>query len=314
MSCARFELEALPKLLLGEPLGEPLDPHFDSCDECSRARADYDTISEALQHGDLEDKPGEIWTAALWKTIRNRGAASTAEAPPAQPLIDEDTTHPSDDADLLGAWHAGEKAAGAKLLKRYFDGVHAFFVSKVSSRDAEALIHATFLALLEIRDRPASSSFRALVFGVARNVLRDHYRRNAQERGLPVQEQGLPLDLGAVRPPERTETTWLSGAEAYELLALVVALRGLPPADQELLHLYYWEDLSAIDLADMLGLSQSSVSARLRGARDRLASKLLAIAEADPGIAETIAMAVPDGELHKRLADFGAKIRAASSR
>ena len=60
-----------------------------------------------------------------------------------------------------------------QLFDRHADAIARFFENKV--RDgAEDLIQATFLRMMEGRERILGESFRAFMFGIARNVLREH--------------------------------------------------------------------------------------------------------------------------------------------
>lgn len=315
MICTRFESEALPRLLLGESL----DPHFDTCADCRLARAEYDSISDALRHSDLDDDPGEAWADTLWEAVRAQRPTNTDEIRLEQRTVGVHAAQlPSDDGDLFNRWREGHTPSELELIRRHLRGVYRFFAYKVDSNDAESLVQATFLRLGEFRDRPVPSSFRALVFGIARNVLRDHYQSKAQKPGTfgditDSKHLRNPLPAFPIpRTPDPRETSWLPEAGALQFMALLDALRGLPFTDQELLSLYYSEDLSGIELAEVLGLSEPTVRARLRRARDRLAARLLVRAEEGPASAEARLKAVPDEELHSRLADLGARLRATS--
>ncbi|MFP3608455.1 RNA polymerase sigma factor, partial [Paraburkholderia sp. SIMBA_053] len=47
------------------------------------------------------------------------------------------------------------------------------------------------------------------------------------------------------------------------------ALRRLPEADRELLYMAYWEELSRVEIAAILGISAIAVRIRLMRARER---------------------------------------------
>ncbi len=52
--------------------------------------------------------------------------------------------------------------------------------------------------------------------------------------------------------------------------ALTLAVMNLPRKLREVILLYYYQDMSTIEISDSLGISQSSVSGRLTRARERL--------------------------------------------
>jgi RNA polymerase sigma-70 factor (ECF subfamily) len=86
------------------------------------------------------------------------------------------------DVALLDAWRDGDDRAGERLFDRHADAVARFFENKV--RDgAEDLTQATFLRLIEVRERiRVGIAFRAFVIGIARNVLREHLREPGRGR------------------------------------------------------------------------------------------------------------------------------------
>lgn len=56
--------------------------------------------------------------------------------------------------------------------------------------------------------------------------------------------------------------------------ALTLALMNLPRREREVVLLYYYQDMNMTDIADALGLTQPTVSYRLRRAREKLRQEL----------------------------------------
>jgi hypothetical protein len=75
VSCRRFEEEGLLRL----EQGLPLDEHFATCEDCVRARAEYERLGRALRDGALDAEP-----PADWKD-RVRGRIAAEEAAPQRP-------------------------------------------------------------------------------------------------------------------------------------------------------------------------------------------------------------------------------------
>lgn len=164
-----------------------------------------------------------------------------------------------DDVALLDRWRAGDKAAGDQLLVRHFDAVCRFFYNKVGD-DAADLIQQTFLACCQGRERVRDqASFRAYLFGAARNVLLAHFRskRRAIERFDPLTTS--VVDLG----PSFSAVV----ARRREQQLLLAALRTLPLDLQIAFELYHLEGWTAGELARMYGLSEGGMYGRLRKAR-----------------------------------------------
>ena len=179
---------------------------------------------------------------------------------------------PTSDHGLLAAWRDGDLDAGALLFERHYASVARFFGSKVS-RDCEDLIQATFLACLEGIDRfRGESSFRTLLFAIARNKLCRYLREQQREirRRRPA-----PPAIAANEP----STTSLLAARS-ERQHLLGALRHLDLESQMMLELHYWEAMTVRDIAAVLELPVNTVKTRMRRARLRLAQAL----EADGGM------------------------------
>jgi RNA polymerase sigma-70 factor (ECF subfamily) len=94
------------------------------------------------------------------------------------------------------------------------------------------------------------------LYGVARRVLANEYRSQGRQDRLHERLAGLAVqedeDLSA-------ERIWV-----------VEALHRLSDADQEVLRLSAWEDLSGADIAAVLNCSNNAAAVRLHRARQRL--------------------------------------------
>ena len=185
----------------------------------------------------------------------------------------------SSDAELLAAWVAGDKPAGERLCRRHAPAIVRFFRNKVSS-PVEDLVQQTFLALLEGHERLADpSKLRGYLFGIAHNVLRGHLRELSRGRQIDEGVSSLAeLDPGP--------TTALARKREQQLLLL--ALRRLPIQHQVALELYYWENLTTVEIAESLGLSESAMRSRMVRARSLLEAELGKLAESEVELHSTI--------------------------
>lgn len=179
-------------------------------------------------------------------------------------------TEPAEqDAELLAAWRGGDQDAGERLFDRHADAVARFFENKVR-RGAEDLTQATFLRMLEGLDRiRVDAAFRAFVFGVARNVLREHLRELGRGRKIDPSVDSM---AGLAPGP----STVVGMRQEHQLM--LEGLRHLSIDDQILLELYYWEELPTDEVAEILGIPPSSTRRRLQEARGRLDTKMAEIA------------------------------------
>lgn len=178
------------------------------------------------------------------------------------------TDDESRDAGLLDAWRGGDRSAGERLFDRHADAIARFFENKVRL-GAEDLIQATFVRMIEGRDRIRGSSFRAYVFGIARNVLREHLRELARGRDVDPKVESM----AELAPGPSTAV-----ALRQEHRLMLEGLRRLSIDDQILLELYYWEELKTHEVAEILGIPPSSARRRLSEARSMLDRRMAEIA------------------------------------
>lgn len=177
------------------------------------------------------------------------------------------------------AWRQGDVSAGERLFDRHADAVARFFENKVQ-RSAEDLVQTTFLRMIEGIERlRADEAFRAFVFAVARNVLREHLRELLRGRQIdPAVDSMAALDPGP--------STALGMRQEHQLM--LEGLRHLSIDDQILLELFYWEELGGSEIARILGIPASSTRRRLSEARARLDAKMAEIAASPVLLARTL--------------------------
>ncbi|MEM6995248.1 MAG: sigma-70 family RNA polymerase sigma factor [Myxococcota bacterium] len=168
------------------------------------------------------------------------------------------------DFELLDAWRAGDASAADALLQRHFATLRRFFRNKVST-GAEDLIQRTLLKCVERRDRyPSAWSFRRYVLVAARDQLYEHLRKHS---GVNFDASVRSLhDLGS------SPSAAAARRERHQLLH--EALRRIPVELQVALELYYWEELRAKDLAEILELPVGTVRSRLRRRLEQLREQI----------------------------------------
>jgi len=122
-----------------------------------------------------------------------------------------------------------------------------------STEDVDDLVQDTFTRVLKLRESSEIRSTKALLFTVARNAVRDLIRRRAIVRFEPVMEvQGstvLQDDADVVEFVARKQ----------ELSLLADAIRSLPVRCQEVFLLRKIQHLSQKEIAQRLGISETTV-------------------------------------------------------
>lgn len=200
---------------------------------------------------------------------------------------------PTDDRDLLERWRGGDDRAGEALFERYYEHVSRFFANKVTADPAD-LIQETFIGCVRGRDRlREDASFRSYLFAIACNVLRNFYKSQRRDADR--------LDFGTVRAADLSPGPGTMIAGRKEQRLLLEALRSIPVEFQIVLELFYWEELTSAEIADIVGVPHGTLRTRIRRARQLLESELARLAQSEETLQSTVS----------GLEDWAAQIRAA---
>ena len=144
--------------------------------------------------------------------------------------------------------------------------IYAYVYRRVphSSSDVSDVVSEVFAtAWRRISDLPPAPQDRLWLFGVAHNCLLEHHRRWSHRLQLLSH-------LGA--QPNRVEL--LETAVDPLHLRVRAALQELRPLDREVILLVYWDGLSHVEAASVLGCSINAVALRIKKAKARLETKL----------------------------------------
>lgn len=181
---------------------------------------------------------------------------------------------------LFEAWRGGDARAGAELFERHYPAIARFFRNKADV-DAPDLIQKTFLGCIEGRERVrGDSSFRTYLFAVAHNVLFKHFRSKARS--------GARLDFGVTSVHDLRPTATALLVRRGEERALLEALRRIPLEHQVILELYFWEHLTALEIAEIQGVPEGTVRTRLRRAKQLLEGTLGQVATSPAQLRDTL--------------------------
>lgn len=177
-----------------------------------------------------------------------------------------------DDRELLSKWRAGDRTAGSQLFDRHFASLRRFFRNKVPIGEVEDLMQRTLVSCVESVGRfRGDSSFRTYLFVIARRELYDHLGRRfrAEAREAPDMTVTSLCDLGV------TPSVAVAALEQHAIIAS--AMQRIPVDFQVTLELFYWEQLQGPELAEVLGISPTTVRTRLHRARKALREALEAL-------------------------------------
>lgn len=163
-------------------------------------------------------------------------------------------------------------AAFAELFDTTFADMWRYVRRRVgSTSDADDVTAEVYAVAWRRKDElPPPDERRLWLFGVARNVVRNHHRSIFRRERLAHRLSAV-AEAETVEPIERDDALWF-------------ALARLSPDDRDLLMMRAWEQLSIGDIASLLDCTPNAASLRLHKARGRLRTELTA--EADDGAAK----------------------------
>jgi RNA polymerase sigma factor (sigma-70 family) len=149
--------------------------------------------------------------------------------------------------------------AFVEVVRRHEVAVHGYPARRAGHQAADDLLAEVWLRAFAARERYDTRYGDALpwLYGLARNVLREHWRTSSGE-------ELAGLDGAVVDPWDAIDARLDSAGRAK---AMASAVRALPAADREVLLLVAWEELTPAEAAEVLGVPQGTARSRLHRAR-----------------------------------------------
>ncbi len=157
----------------------------------------------------------------------------------------------------------GDKEAWDEAVTTVFGRVRVFFANKVSdANESNELTQRTFDRLLQVRSNyTGSGSPRSYVLGIARLILLEYFREKQRDPRVSVEE------LSVAAMDRRPSSVLVARVEQRLVLE---ALRRLTLDHQIVLELYYWEDMSDPEIAEMLECKENTIRGRRTKAREKM--------------------------------------------
>lgn len=171
------------------------------------------------------------------------------------------------DAELLGRVADGDRDALAGLYDRHRSALSVFLVRMVGDRAlAEEALQDTLLAVWRGADGfEGRSSVRTWLYGIARRQAYTRLRRRGPQLVT------LDPDAALADPAPTPEQVAVARADLAQLMALIGLLA---PVHREALLLFFVDDLSYAEMAQVLEVPVGTVKSRLSNARRALAGLL----------------------------------------
>lgn len=173
------------------------------------------------------------------------------------------------EVDLARRLSLGDPSAVDELYRNYFDRVYSLVYYQVD-RDqavAEDIVQETFLAALHsAKGFRGKSKVYTWLCSIAYNKVADFYRRQTREH----RHRNPHIDVDAIEHDGQAGSHGTSSnpTEAAENRSLIEsAMSTLPPEYRQVLLLKYMDELSVIEIGQIMRRSQKSVEGLLSRAR-----------------------------------------------
>lgn len=154
-----------------------------------------------------------------------------------------------------------------RLYDEHFVAIRSYCLRRLPVAEVNDAVAEVFLVVWRrIGDVPEGDAATLWLYGIARNVVRNVDR--STRRRTRLEGRLRPFEQRSAIDPE---TVVVRRSEDGELLEKLAKLR---PADQEVLRLSVWEELTNAEIAEVLGIDAHAVTMRLSRARNRLAGRL----------------------------------------
>jgi RNA polymerase sigma-70 factor, ECF subfamily len=159
-----------------------------------------------------------------------------------------------DDRLLIARVRRGDQDAARTLYERYFDRIYNYVYARLGRvQDAEDLAIDTLTRSLTRLDlfQDQGVAFSSWVYRIAHNATIDHYRRHGKVALVPLDNAVLPQSMD----PAEVAMEQLSNQELRE------ALGDLTVEQQQVLILRFFQDLTAVQVGEIMGKSVGAVQA-----------------------------------------------------
>lgn len=172
----------------------------------------------------------------------------------------------------------GDERAFSQLFDEYYDRIAGYAFRRVLEPDvAQDITANVFLKLVENIHKfewRHEQSFNGWIFRIASNEVNSYFRNQQKYRYLPPEESAKFLESFSADDPARAKVEKeLDENQRYVKLHKAIARLG--QRDQEIIQLYYFENLPHKAVAEALGMREGAVRTAMHRAQTKLEKILL---------------------------------------
>ncbi|MBN2614260.1 MAG: RNA polymerase sigma factor [Bacteroidales bacterium] len=165
---------------------------------------------------------------------------------------------------------SGDRAAFVALVQKYQDMVFTLSLKILKNREeAEEVAQDVFMKVYDSLDRfQGKSKFSTWVYRIAYNQSLNYLKSGKKNRGTTSLDSRI--EYTGNHEPDAFHT--IQNNETNKQIQK--ALLHLPETDQIIVTLFYYEDLSVKEIADIVDLSVQNVKVKLHRSRQKLYAEL----------------------------------------
>jgi len=188
-------------------------------------------------------------------------------------LLPDPILHTATDADLVERAVAGDHSAFAVLVNRYVDDVTRV-VSEISGRvaDVEDVVQECFIrAYRALRSYRGDAQFRTWLLRIAHNLAITRSRSRVRYRESVTSDEDAVAAFEDPSAPASDESV----TQSEERARMIAMVDLLPEHYRVALVLFYYDDMTYEEIAQVVGRPLNTVKAHLHRARLKLRTMIL---------------------------------------
>ncbi len=176
----------------------------------------------------------------------------------------------NDITELAAKARQGDKTAFEKLYKEFYPKVYYFAKQNTGSLDAaEDITAETFSTALEkISSLRSEESFVGWLYCIAYHKCADHLKKTVLDR----KNLDQTAELAALSQPLMLPDDYAVNEQTKEQLQMMID--SLPPDMRSVIILYYYDNLSVAEVAQVIGTNKNNASQKLYAARKKLRKQI----------------------------------------
>ena len=178
-------------------------------------------------------------------------------------------------AETVTAAQSGDKDAVERLYRQYRERIWFFVCKNVSSKQAaEDIVSDTFLTAVEkLPELRCADAFGSWLYSIAYTKCMAHLNSESEIARFDTDDElEASIENSRLSEPVQLPGDYIENEQTKRLLR--EAIDSLKPQTRSLIIMYYFEEMSVAEVAQVLGIKNNAAKQRLFAARKKLASKL----------------------------------------